>query len=245
MKVSGNVTEISFKEFYGCDNLQEVVVVIENGVKTIKDEAFCNCLSLPSITFPETLTSIGKGAFGNNYALTSLMFPDGLTSIGDLAFSSCWSLNSITFPKTLTSIGEHAFFDCYGLCFLTSRNLVPPVCGGGAFRNIDKRKCTLYVPTMSINSYKTAPEWEEFLYISGEAPLGIDDINGGQFGGFEIETVGGNALRIGGAEGRGVEVYGVDGRCEWRTGSYDGAAVELTPGMHIVRVGDRSVKVML
>lgn len=37
--------------------------IIEEGITTIGDYAFCECSGLTSITIPNSLTSIGKGAF--------------------------------------------------------------------------------------------------------------------------------------------------------------------------------------
>jgi len=200
--------------------------------------------SLRSVKITDKETEISPNEFYGCTNLQEVVIGDGVETIGDYAFSGCSALKSFAFGSKVQTIGEEAFSDCTAMTSLTSHNPVPPVCGTQALDDINKWDCTLYVPAASIDTYKAAPQWKEFFFY-GEAPLGIDDINGELSGTLQIEAVGGNALRIGGAEGRGVEVYGVDGRCEWRTSSYDGAAVELTPGMHIVRVGDRSVKVML
>ncbi len=200
--------------------------------------------SLRSVKITDKETEISPNEFYGCTNLQEVVIGDGVETIGDYAFSGCSALKSFAFGSKVQTIGEEAFSDCTAMTSLTSHNPVPPVCGTQALDDINKWDCTLYVPAASIDTYKAAPQWKEFFFY-GEAPLGIDDINGELSGTLQIEAVGGNALRIGGAEGRGVEVYGVDGRCEWRASSYDGAAVELTPGMHIVRVGDRSVKVML
>ena len=200
--------------------------------------------SLRSVKITDKETEISPNEFYGCTNLQEVVIGDGVETIGNYAFSGCSSLKSFAFGSKVQTIGEEAFSDCTAMTSLTSHNPVPPTCGTQALDDINKWDCTLYVPKASIDTYKAAPQWKEFFFY-GEAPLGIDDINGELPGGIEIETVGGNALRIGGAEGRGVEVYGVDGRCEWRTDGYDGSAVELAPGVHIVRVGGRSAKVML
>ena len=66
-----------------------LVVVIEDGVTSIGDNAFCGCSSLTSVTIPNSVTSIGSKAF-----------------------LLCSSLTSVTIPNSVTSIGEHAFHLC-------------------------------------------------------------------------------------------------------------------------------------
>ena len=200
--------------------------------------------SLRSVKITDKETEISPNEFYGCTNLQEVVIGDGVETIGNYAFSGCSSLKSFAFGSKVQTIGEEAFSDCTAMTSLTSHNPVPPTCGTQALDDINKWDCTLYVPKASIDTYKAAPQWKEFFFY-GEAPLGIDDINGELPGGIEIETVGGNALRIGGADGCGVEVYGVDGRCEWRTDGYDGSAVELAPGVHIVRVGGSSAKVML
>ena len=91
-----------------------VSVVIEDGVTSIGDDAFCNCDSLTSITLPDSLTSIGDEAFLSCNGLTSITLPDSLTSIGDMAFSYC-DLTSIIIPDSVTSIAGNAFNSCNDL----------------------------------------------------------------------------------------------------------------------------------
>ena len=111
-------------------------VIIQNGVMSIGEYAFCECISLSDITLPDTLASIGcsslsnivmsdmlasigDGAFGDCSSLSSIALPDTLISIGDDAFRDCSSLSSIVLPKALTSIGDSAFLGCSSLSSIT------------------------------------------------------------------------------------------------------------------------------
>ena len=93
----------------------------ENGIGTlivggtithIQDSAFSNCISLTSITIPDSVTEIGSRAFYNCDSLTSITIPDSVTSIGSYAFYNCRSLISVTIPDRVTTIGDSAFGNC-------------------------------------------------------------------------------------------------------------------------------------
>ena len=79
------------------------------------DSAFKFCSSLQSVTFPDSVTSIGYDAFLGCSSLQSVTIPDSVTSIGRSAFSCCSSLHSVTIPDSVTSIGDEAFRGCESL----------------------------------------------------------------------------------------------------------------------------------
>ena len=84
-------------------------------VTSIGESAFRYCLSLTSITIPNSVTSIGDWAFSNCISLTTITIPNSVTSIGNHAFYWCPSLTSITIPNSVTSIGDDAFDSCFSL----------------------------------------------------------------------------------------------------------------------------------
>ncbi len=59
------------------------------------------CLSLISITFSETLISIGNRAFYGNTAVTSLDLPETLQTIGDQAFHGISNVSNLCFQVQL------------------------------------------------------------------------------------------------------------------------------------------------
>ena len=62
-------------------------------------------------SIPYTVTSIGDNAFSDCSSLNSITFPNSVKNIGDFAFGNT-SLTSITIPKSVTSIGNGAFAHC-------------------------------------------------------------------------------------------------------------------------------------
>ena len=107
--------------------------------------------------------------------LTSLNIPNSVITIGGRAFYWCVGLKPVTIGESVTSIGESAFFNCNCLRELVSHAVVPPICGNEAFDFVDKQTCKLLVPEESINKYKTANQWQEFMNILGCS--GVDDVS--------------------------------------------------------------------
>ena len=90
-------------------------IFIADGITSIGNYAFYDCVQLPSITIPASVTSIGRSAFSGCKSLTFVNIPNSITSIGAWAFYNCSSLPSITFPTSITSIGDSAFSNCTAL----------------------------------------------------------------------------------------------------------------------------------
>lgn len=168
-----SVTSIGEDAFYGCSGLTSAI--IGNSVKSIGESAFDSCSGLTSVTIGNSVKSIGEGAFRYCSGLTSVTIPNSVTFIGEDAFSDCSGLTSVTIGNSVTSIGEIAFYGCSGLTKLVSLAIEPPVCGYQVFEGVDKTACRLFVPEESVNKYKTADQWEEFLYISEYD--GVDDVS--------------------------------------------------------------------
>ena len=66
------------------------------------------------VVIPEGVTEIGQNAFAET-PVTSVTFPDSLRTIGVYAFHGCQSLTKVTFGSGLREIREWAFCDCRSL----------------------------------------------------------------------------------------------------------------------------------
>ncbi|MBQ5635849.1 MAG: leucine-rich repeat protein, partial [Alistipes sp.] len=88
-------------------------------------------------------------------------------SIGNSAFRDCSSLTSVTIPDSVTSIGEYAFYDCDSLKNVYCKPTTPPQGGYSMFYSIASGR-KIYVPTASVNAYKSAQYWSNYAsYIVG------------------------------------------------------------------------------
>ena len=125
------VTSIENRAFWNCINLTNLI--IPNGVTSISDYMFKACISLTNITIPSSVTSIGNFAFENCTSLTNITIPNSVTSIGNSAFDNCTSLTNITIPNSVTSIGDSAFCSCKSLTNIIIPNGVTSI-GNYMFR---------------------------------------------------------------------------------------------------------------
>ena len=163
--IPDSVTTIGNYAFGACTSLTSVT--IGDSVTTIGEEAFYNCRSLTSVTIPDSVTSIGSSAFYGCTSLTSVTIPDSVTTISKSAFSGCSSLTSVTIPDSVTSIGSFAFDGCSSLTSVYCKATTPPSLGSYAFKyNIGydyyNIGCDIYVPTESVEAYKSASGWSEY-----------------------------------------------------------------------------------
>ena len=113
-------------------------VVIPNNVTAIDNLTFYECTNLTSVTISTSVTSIGQSAFFNCYKLTSITIPSGVTFLGVAAFSRCSKLNGITILATVPPEMEN-------MTVLDYTN-----------------NCPIYVPSESLEVYKTARNWHEY-----------------------------------------------------------------------------------
>ena len=146
---------------FDCENLKEFkgklasndgyCIIIDGNLRT-----FVHGSGLTEYTIPDNVTTIGECAF-ESCGLTNITIPDNVTAIGRYSFR--WGkFTSITIPKNVTWIGEQAF----AYSNLTSLYCLPITPPTAELSNIiDRVNCTIYVPTESVNAYKTADTWKE------------------------------------------------------------------------------------
>jgi hypothetical protein len=156
VRIPSTVTSIGNGAFWGCDALQECQ--IPYGVTTLGSRVFSTCTSLAYTDLPSTVTSIGDRCFASCFNLRYTSIPPSITSIPEACFLNADGLSDIELPATITSFGERVFEGCNGLYTVTILATTPPTWGSGLFNNCSNLTA-IYVPSASVNAYKTASGW--------------------------------------------------------------------------------------
>lgn len=90
---------------------------VQDGIRTIEDNAFDGCKSIGEIILPEGITTIGSSAFSNS-KITSINMPSSITSIGYMAFWGCDELEMLILPQGITEIEDYMLYNCKKLYYL-------------------------------------------------------------------------------------------------------------------------------
>ena len=232
-----SVTTIGNSAFERCSALTSVEMP---SVTTIGAYAFYECSSLTSISMP-SVTTIGGYAFYYCNALTSVSMPSA-TTIGYGAFYYCFALTSIDIPASVSMIDDYAFTACSSLTSVYCHWEDPLECDP-RFENTVLETATLYVPTGTVDAYRSVSPWSGFVNIVERDYSGIADATAPE---VVIKVIDG-AIIIEGGDGTAsapvVEVYSAGGVCVYR--GTDTVIGGLGHGVYVVRVGDAVQKVAL
>lgn len=112
-----NVSMIADRAFQeSAESIHITSVTLPETLITIGSLSFANCQSLQTVTIQGTeLKTIKNQAFDQCISLREIALPDGLTTIGEYAFAGCSSLTTITIPSTVLSFGTSPFSGCSSL----------------------------------------------------------------------------------------------------------------------------------
>ena len=94
--------------------------------------------------------------------------------IGSRAFLGCSGLTSLTLPAGITSIGDEAFQGCSGLTSIYVYAEKVPKIDSNAFKGVDAKKCTVYVPMGTYDDYWLSDFGDYFENIVEFDVTGID-----------------------------------------------------------------------
>ena len=128
--VPDGVKEIRFNAFNNFSKISSVV--LPEGIERIGSYAFHNCSGIKQINLPNSLKIIESSAFQGCSSLAKIHIPDEITTIAWKTFEGCSGLTSIIIPSYVTSIGNDAFSGCSGLTSIIIPNSVTNI-GPGAF----------------------------------------------------------------------------------------------------------------
>ncbi len=226
------VETIGYKAFADCKHLTELS--IPASVTEIGESAFENCRSINTLTFEEgsSLETIGSWAFYNNHNLVSVEIPEGVKTIGDAAFYGCTYLEDITLPSSVERIGDNGFALCNQVKRMEVRATTPPIIEAKTFHQVN-RNIEFIVPAEARNAYAADEYWREFIK---KVPTNVENI----IEGIEIYTQNGTLY----LEGLTTDyrIYNMSGQMVY---SGNATTIDLAKGIYIIRIADKSQKIVL
>lgn len=86
-------------------------VIVGEGITSIGNYAFNECVSIESITLPSGITRIGEHAFAYT-SITGMELPESVLRIEDGAFWACEELIDMELPEGIEFLGRQAFGSC-------------------------------------------------------------------------------------------------------------------------------------
>ena len=109
-------------------------ITFPNSITSIGPSAFSYCNVLDSVVIPERVTIIPDMAFASSESLRHVILPEGVTLIDNSAFNSCYGLDSLIIPNSVETIEDWAFAGCKNLSYVKMPQQLKKV-GQGAFGN--------------------------------------------------------------------------------------------------------------
>ena len=167
LTIPNSVSSIGWSAFNGC--LGQLII----DSKVIEE----NCISGPaeyvqgmkfsSVIIGENVTKIGAYVFYNCSSIENLTISNSVTSIGKYTFYGCSNIRSVTIPNNVAFINLAAFYSCSNLTSVYCNAIKPPHGDEYMFTNNASGR-TIYVPTQSVEAYKSASYWSKYAsYIVG------------------------------------------------------------------------------
>lgn len=258
INIPGSVISIGKAAFSECFALTSVI--LNNGIKTIGEYCFNNCSNLENIYIPNSISDLGASSFIYCSALKDVILGDSITSIENHTFAQCYSIKSISISNNIEKIGEQAFYyckdleqitlgskvnliedaafkNCSSLSILKCNASTPPNCIGEPFSGINKNTCQLIVPNRSINDYKNAYQWKEFLNINDVSGLEINYNN-------IFITTNQNEIVIHGITHNSlIEIYKFNGQCIYK--GFQSIIPIFENGIYLIKIDNKLFKIHL
>lgn len=151
----GFVPVVNDESFKGCSSLQSLKL----DASTIGLEAFKGCSSLQSAEFGEHIWWIREGAFAGCSKLKKLLLHITMQKLEDGAFDGCTSMEEFSVPNDFKNrmFGMFPQSEKWRKVYLLATEYfdMPKNCTPGS-------KCTLYVPDVFVEQYRSNAEWAKF-----------------------------------------------------------------------------------
>jgi hypothetical protein len=190
--IPSSVTSVGKSAFYSCHSLETLVfpsavtvgatmcaysyglhgVIFQNGA-TMTDltNQYTSCYGIKKAYLPSNTTVIKTKCFQYCYQLEEITIPNTVTTIETYAFNNCASMLKIVVPSSVTSIESNAFSACKAAYFVFLRTTPPTLAAVNALDSTGT--VPIYVPSESVNAYKTASNWSSYASRIEAIPEGL------------------------------------------------------------------------
>ena len=188
LTIPNNVTRIGEGAFLNCSGLTSFT--IPNTVTVVESDAFRMCANLKTLIIEDGSSTLKLGSTSYNYGYSGLFSDCPLSSVylgrniryenyRYPAFKGKKELTNLTIGISVTSIENSDFSDCSALESITSLATTAPSASESTFSTAAYLNAMLYVPIGSLDSYKSATCWKNFLMeekdVSGVDGVKADD----------------------------------------------------------------------
>jgi len=142
-------------------------VVLPNALSYLGGGTFKKT-NITAVILPEKLPYLEPRTFEYCSELQdTIVIPSNMAYIGERCFAGCEKLNAIIISDGVEEIKDRAFENCFSLGYIYSLALVPPVMNNiSPFNGVPKDNFTIEVPEDAVETYRSAPYWNEFKRIS-------------------------------------------------------------------------------
>ncbi len=247
--IPGTVKDL-VTDFQACTNIK--AAVLEEGIKSIGDWTFSGCRNLQYLYVPSSVGTIVADAFNYCDQLNSIVVSEDspyFSSIGTTLYNKEKTRiffdpgepAAVSIPASVTEIDDFAFRGCQSLTTIYCHNATPCTIYEKSFTEALYETGVLYVPQGSIEAYKTADIWQNFVNIEEFDVAGIDHI-GESNRDVTIQATD-DGIVIGNYCGM-VSVYHPNGTLHSRTESHGARTmIPLSKGTYIIRTGEKTSKI--
>ncbi len=161
LTLPATLQEIGSRAFY---RNKKLMLLEYNVPRATGEGVFESCTLLERVEMGDEVRELPWSIFSKCSSLLKVNLPDNLEKIGFAAFSGCSSLKEITFGSTVTEIQENAFNSCSSL--LTVRSYIREPFTTKAFSwSPTLGQGTLYIPSGTLEKYRTFEQWRYFANI--------------------------------------------------------------------------------
>ena len=116
-----DTTSFALDAFAGCSKLHTILVALSDENKSDWDfsnrVSYADCSLLKRIEFLDGVTSVPENMFANCVTVSEIILPETLKTIQNAAFKGCTGLTEIKLPESLITILGNAF-DSTGITYL-------------------------------------------------------------------------------------------------------------------------------